>query len=257
MVPVLGLGRTTPLGNPLGLHLGLLLGLKCGFWIRTERDRPQGAVDKHRGAGNNAMNLGAGCHDTGNIQLAGNDGGVRRRTTQFRDQAHEQIHVEGGGIGRGQVVGEEHHALGHVRQTWLRLTTQLRNDPVADIPKVSSAFCHHAAGGFEHCHEFSGGRDNSIFCWVTTGNTLPHCLAPTTVIDHASGCLQHLGSCALGMCRTLKKPLGHDVCRIIKPAELSFPLIFRHNLTSLGQFRAGADPYCRRITHPGDHSSTF
>jgi hypothetical protein len=36
------------------------------------------------------------------------------------------------------------------------------------------------------------------------------------------------------VCRTLKKPLSHDICRIIKPAELSFPLVFRHNLASLG-----------------------
>ena len=200
MVPILGLGRASPLGDPLGLHLGLLLGLNCGFRICAKRDRPQGAVDKHRGACDNAMNLRTGCHDTGNIQLTGNNGGVRRRTTQFRDQAHEQIHIEGGGIGRGQVVGEEHYSLGHVRQTWLRLATQLRNDPVADIPKVCSAFCHHAAGGFEHCHEFSGGCNNSIFCRVTTGNTLPHRLTPTTVIDHTGGCLEHLGCCALGVC---------------------------------------------------------
>jgi hypothetical protein len=95
----------------------------------------------------------ADAHHAGQAELSGDDRGVACRTAESGGQRDDPGRIQAGGVGRREVVGEQHRRrLGH-RDAGLPLPGQLGHDAIADVPDVGRALGHHAAQAGEQLDE--------------------------------------------------------------------------------------------------------
>ena len=73
---------------------------------------------------------------TGQVELGGDDRGVAGRPAEFGDDADDVVEVEGRGVGRRQVVGDDDRRLAQRRNAGFGHPEHLGDDPVPDVTQV-------------------------------------------------------------------------------------------------------------------------
>ena len=195
-VAVLGLGRTGPLRHLGGALAVLRDGGLRGSRVSTEGHGTQRTVDEDFGARLDVAQLGAHGDDARDVELTRNDRGVRGRAAELGDERLDVGAVEGRGIGRREVIGEENGFALNGGQAGLRLAAQLCNNAVTHVLEVGRALSHDAARSLEHGNEFIGRADDGVFRVIAGVDVLTHGLVPAAVLDHAGGRVEHLSRVA-------------------------------------------------------------
>ena len=126
--------------------------------VGVDGDRALLAVEQHGRPGRDVVEP-ADRDDAGQPELAGDDRGVAGRAAEPGGQPDDAGRVEPGGVGRGEVVGEQHRRHLGARDARLALAGQLRHDPVADVAHVGDPLGHEPAERGEHVHELLRGLD--------------------------------------------------------------------------------------------------
>jgi hypothetical protein len=155
-VTVLGGRRPRVPGERLGGHAR---GVDPGERLRllgVDGHRALLAVEEHGHPGRDVVQP-AHRDDAGQAELAGDDRRVAGRAPEPGSQADHPGRVQPRGVGRGEVVGEQHRRHVGARDTRLALTGQLRDDAVADVADVGDPLGHEPAQRHEHVHELLRG----------------------------------------------------------------------------------------------------
>ena len=114
-------------------------------------DRALGAVNQDGLALDQGLgHLGAGSHDRGDAQRAGEDGGVGGGAALGSNEGHDLLGVEQRGVGRSQVLGNQDKVLSHLRDAGHGGVGEDRDDAVAHVSDVARALSHVAAQGLQH-----------------------------------------------------------------------------------------------------------
>jgi hypothetical protein len=142
--------------GPSQAALGVGLGARGGRGgIGRQHDLARAAVDE-RGVGQLVGQV-AHADDAGDAELTGDDGRVARGAAQPDGDADHEGRVEAGGVGRCEVVGEQHRRLRGHADAGLGLAEQLGHHAVAHVAQVGDALGHEPAGGGEHGDELVDG----------------------------------------------------------------------------------------------------
>jgi hypothetical protein len=120
--------------------------------VGVDGDRAALAVDQHD---HPLGDVGEPTHadHAGQAELAGDDRGVAGRAPQPGGQRDDPGRVQAGGVGRGEVVGEQHRGRLGRRDAGLPLPGQLGDDPVAHVPHVGRPLRHDPAEAGEQLDE--------------------------------------------------------------------------------------------------------
>jgi hypothetical protein len=84
---------------------------------------------------------------------------VAGRAAQARGQTDHARRIQPGGVGRREIVGEQHRRDVGTRDARLPLPGQLGDDPVANVSDVGDALGHQAAQRGEQVDELLRGLD--------------------------------------------------------------------------------------------------
>ena len=120
-------------------------------------DRAAGAVDEHHRVRADRVEPFHG-HDAGDAELPSDDRGMAGRPAQRGGQRYDELRIQAGGIGRGEVVGQQNRRDRGQRNAGLGQAAEFGDDPVADVAQVGDSFGHQPAELCEQVDELVDGR---------------------------------------------------------------------------------------------------
>ena len=254
---VLGFRRAAPLGNACRTLAVLGHGLSGSLFVGPKGDGAHCAIDKYQRAAFNIAQRGTYSNDARNIQLTGDDGRMAGRSTKFGNKGLDVLGIQRRGIGRGQIVREQHGLAVYERQARLVLAAQLCDYAVAHVLQVSGALGHHAAGGLEHGDKLIGGTDSSEFRVPASADILAHRLMPTTVLNHAGRCGQNFRSLAFGGSSPLLQAASDSIYGRKEAVIFRIARLLWVNASLGRQGRARADPHGFGVGDSGNDTGSF
>jgi hypothetical protein len=211
------LDRVTVLGPALAAGRSLQRGprLRPGddrgahVLVRIEGDGAGGGVD---GDGGVIGELECSGHpdQTRQVQLRGDDRGVAGRTTEFGDDADDMVQVEGRGIGRCEVGGNNHCWLAQRGDAGFGNPQYLRDDPVPDVPQIGDPLGQVGPAGLEDLAEALNGLIDSGGRTGAGLDPANHIREQARVLRHQRGGLEHRSGGGLG-CRRPDPQIVRDV----------------------------------------------
>ena len=104
-------------------------------------------------------------HHGGDLQRAGHDGGVRGGAAEVGREAEDAVLAERGGLGGGEVVGDQHARLAQLLQVHGGVADQVAQDAAGDVLHVGCALAQvvvlhpHQGLGIAVGHEAQHGLD--------------------------------------------------------------------------------------------------
>ena len=175
-------------------------------------DRARGAVDQEPGAVGDLQGARRADH-AGDGELAGDDRGVAGRAALLGDQGVHDLGVQTGRVGRGEVLGDEHHRRGRQRHARLRLAHEVRDDAAFDVAQVGRPLGHQAAHAREDRDELLDGAVHRGDDRSASGERLLDRGTQALVARQTGARGEHLGRGAVGPRGLLGEAVGHGLGR--------------------------------------------
>jgi hypothetical protein len=180
--------------------------------------------------------------DARDAELAGDDRGVAGRSAEPGREGDGQL-VEAGGVGGGEIVGDQHRRLGRMWYAGLRPAGEFGDDPVADVVQIGDALGHQAAELGEQRGELvsrGGTRVDSVGAGL---DPLRRRRAQAAITGQVGGRAEHLGGRTGGESGALGESSGDGGRGGVVPGDLGGPI-------GLGDGGRGRD---RRARLGADH----
>ncbi len=209
----------------------------------------------------NPVDAGGG-NDGGQAQRAGDDRRVGLRPAAGREQGQNLIRIQGRGVRRGEVFGDQDKRGGGVWDARGGDAAQLGDDAGADVQDVGGAFGHVAAQVVQHFRDGSTGFPDGPLAGGAAADQLGGGFQKHGVRRHQCCCLQdclpvaadglgaglqHIVHGPSGSLQGRCRLLGRDPGRELLPGGW-FADWFGH-LANGSDDAAGADAYSWEVLH--------
>ena len=152
-------------------------------------------------------------------ELAGDDRGVAGRAALLGDQGVHDLGVQPGGVGGGEVLGDEHHRRGGQRHARLRLAHEVRDHAAFDVAQVGGTLGHQAAHAGEDRDELLDGSVHGGDDRRAAGERLLDGRTQALVARQTGARGEHLGRGTVGPRGLLGEAVGHGLGRDVVGCE--------------------------------------
>ena len=191
--------------------------------VRGEFDGSAAAVEQHQGSDIHRVEA-FHRHHARDTELAGDDRGVAGRAAQGGGQPDDPVRVQAGGVGRGEILGEQNRRFGRFRHSGRRQSGEFSDDPIPDVLEVGDPFGHQPAHFGEHLNELCGcivGRSHGRLAGL---DRVLRRSPPGPVLGQLGSRGKHLRRRSGGRCRAVPQPLGHGGHGLVEPRRLGGPI---------------------------------
>ena len=157
-----------------------------GGLVGRHDDRSPVAVDDHLVAGVHASADVGEPEDRGDLACAGKDGGVRRLAAGVCGDPEDELPVQPKGVGRHEVVRDEHGRLADVGETRAGRVQEVIEDPVARIREFDGPFPKVLVVGLGElgAHLLDDLEEDPLHVPASRGEGLLHVLLQLRIVEH-------------------------------------------------------------------------